>query len=187
MPAHVEIRGTESFRRTARKLKEAGDGRLTREMAKKMRTAAKPAVDDAQRSVRGLATAANGRGGGGQARREHAMSRVRKKTNRTRQRAFEGRGLRATVGRALQTQTRARGQTASVQIKVNKSLLPANQRKLPAHMNTGRWRHPVFGRPVWVTQTTNPPKWFDRPMSRHGRRIRNRAVEAVDEIKRKIK
>lgn len=186
MPARVEIRGTEDFRRAAAKLKAAGNGKLTREMGKKMKVAAKPAVDDAQRSVRGL-NSAGVRGGGGQQRREFALSKTRKVTERGRKRAFEGRGLRASIARAVQTQVRSGKRTAGVRIRVNKSRLPASQRSLPGHMNRGKWRHPVFGNTSrWVGQTTTPPGWFDRPMRKHGPKVRNGAVKAVKEITREI-
>lgn len=32
-------------------------------------------------------------------------------------------------------------------------------------LNTGRWRHPVWGRGPWQTQTV-PPDWFDDPPQR---------------------
>lgn len=186
MVARVEIRGTAEFRETARKLKAAGNGKLTREMAKRMKIAAKPAVDDAQRSVKALRTTGS-RGGGGQSRREFALSKKRKLTDRVKQRAFAGRGLRSSVARAVQTQVRSGGRSASVRIRVNTGLLPPDQRKLPRYMNQGRWRHPVFGnRHSWATQTTTPPEWFDRPMRKHGKPIRDRAVDVVGEINREI-
>ncbi|PXY25149.1 hypothetical protein BAY59_24290 [Prauserella coralliicola] len=186
MPARVEIRGTDEFRRTAAKLKAAGNGKLTREMGKRMKAAAQPAVEDAQRSVKALRTTGS-RGGGGQQRREYAMSRARKKTDRAKRKAFEGRGLRSSVARAVQTQVRSGARSASVRIRTNSSRLPANHRQLPLYMNQGRWRHPVFGnRSNWVGQTVKPAEWFDRPMRRHGAKIRNRAVGVVGDINREI-
>jgi hypothetical protein len=186
MPAQVEIRGTAEFRRVAAKLKAAGNGTVAREMAKKMRTAAQPAVEDAQRSVKATAAAAGSRGGGGQARRAYTQSRRRKVTERAKRAAFEGRGLRATIARSLTTSVRAGGASASVQIKTRTAMLPPDQRTLPSYMNVGRWKHPVFDPARWVTQTVTPDQWFDRPMRRHGPRVRDEAVEVIDEINRKI-
>jgi hypothetical protein len=155
-------------------------------MAKRMRTAAKPAVEDAQRSVRALATKSS-RGGGGQARRAFAESKARRKSGAVKRRAFANRGLRNSTARAVRTQVKSSKRSATVRIRVQGSLLPPDQRDLPSYMNSGRWRHPVMGnRRVWVTQTTSPRRWFDAPMSRHGGTIRDRAVEAVDQIQRDI-
>ncbi|PXY21122.1 hypothetical protein [Prauserella muralis] len=185
MPAYYEIRGTGDFRRAARRLKEAGNGQLTRRMSRGMRTAAKPAVDAAQRSVRSLEASAT-RGGGGQARREFALGRKRKKTETARRKAFEGRGLRSSTARAIGTQVRSSGQSASVRVRVNTRQLPPDQRTLPAHMNEGRWRHPVFGGDRWVTQTVSRDEWFDEPMREHGPKIRQGAAKVVDDILREI-
>lgn len=186
MPARVEIRGTADFRRTAAKLKAAGNGQLTRRMAREMREAARPAVADAQRNVQSVRSGST-RGGGGQQRRAYALSRARKKTERAKRKAFEGRGLRASVARAVQTQVRSSGRSAAVRIRTNSRLLPEDQRKLPGYLNAGRWRHPVFGnRDAWVTQTATPDEWFDDAMRRHGRKVRTRAVGVVDQIKREI-
>lgn len=188
MPARVEIRGTEEFRRTAAKLKAAGGGKVVREMAKKMKTAARPAVEDARRSVKATSARAS-RGGGGQARRAHTQSssRRRKVTERAKQKAFEGRGLRATIARILTTIVRTTGSSAGVQIRTRAAMLPQDQRRLPMHMNTGTWKHPVFGNPTrWVTQTVSPPEWFDRPMRAHGPKVRDKAIEVIDEINRDI-
>ncbi|MFF5988137.1 hypothetical protein [Prauserella flavalba] len=186
MPARVEIRGTDEFRRTAAKLKAAGNGQLSKRMAKEMRAAAQPAVRDAQTAVKAIKSAST-RGGGGQQRREYALSRKRKRTERAKKAAFEGRGLRSSVARAVGTQVRSGGRSASVRIRVNSRQLPPDQQQLPGYMNTGSWRHPVFGnRNTWVAQTARPKEWFDRPMRKHGVRIRRRAVQVVGDIKREI-
>lgn len=187
MPARVEIRGTADFRRVAAKLKAAGDGQLRREMAKSMRAAAEPMMTAMRQAV--MATEAAGvRGGGGQARRAFTEGRSRNRSDRVKRRAFAGRGLRATVGRTLRTKIKTGARSAGVEIRSQVKLMPPSQRKLPEHMNTGRWRHPVFrGRSgPWVTQTVVPPGWFDRPANKGGQKIRNAAGDVVENINRKI-
>lgn len=186
MPARVEIRGTAEFRVVAAKLKAAGNGQLRRELARNMRTAAQPVMRAMQRAV--MATEAAGvRGGGGQQRREFTVGRARRATERTKRRAAAGRGLRATVGRTLRTKVSTGARSARVEIRSDTKLMPQNQRKLPRHMNTGKWRHPVMGnREVWVAQTVTPPGWFDRPARRHGGEIRDSAVDVVNDINRRI-
>jgi len=186
VPARVEIKGTRDFRVVAARLRAAGDGRLRREMARRMRTAAQPAVTAAQREVLGLSNQAS-RGGGGQARAAHTLSRARRVTERTKARAYAGRGLRATVARATRVQVALGGRSAGVRIRTQTRHLPPDQRRLPRHLDRGQWRHPVFGnRDAWVTQTASPPGWFTTTMRRHGPRIRARAGEAVDAIAQQI-
>ena len=186
MPARVEIRGTKEFRAVAAKLKAAGNGELRRELARNMRAAAEPVVTAMRQAV--MATDAAGvRGGGGQQRREFTVGRARRNTERVRRRAAAGRGLRATVGRTLKTKVGTGARSAKVEIRSQVKLMPPNQRKLPRHMNVGKWRHPVMGnRDVWVGQTVTPPGWFDRPAASGGRRIRASAVDVVNDINRKI-
>ncbi|MEV5538476.1 hypothetical protein AB0L13_16595 [Saccharopolyspora shandongensis] len=187
MPARIEIKGTGDFRKAAAELKAAGDGRLRREMGRNMRTAARPAVNAAQDNVRSLKASATGRGGGGQQRREHAMSRTRSRSERAKRTAFEGRGLRATIARAVRLQMSTGARSASVRIRTQTRFLPEDQRKLPKYMDDGRWRHPVFGnRDRWVTQTARPLGWFDRAMRRHGPKVRDGARKAIDDIISKL-
>lgn len=187
MPARIEMKGTAEFRETAAKLKAAGNGQLSRKMAREMRSAARPAVNDARQSVRSLSSSADGRGGGSQARAQHTASRSRSKSERGRDKAFAGRGLRETVARAVRVQVSAAARSASMRIRVQTRHLPPDQRTLPRRMNEGRWRHPVFGnRAAWVTQVVNPKGWFDRPMRKHGRKVRDEAVSVVDDINRTI-
>lgn len=186
MPARVEIRGTQDFRRAAADLKAAGDGRLRREMGRQMRTAAKPAVDAAQDNIRSVASTA-ARGGGGQVRREYALSRTKSRSERVKRKAYEQRGLRATIARAVRLQMSTGARSASVRVRTQTRHLPEDQRKLPAHMDDGRWRHPVFGnREAWVTQTARPAGWFESAMLRHGPKVRDGAVKAVNDIINKL-
>ncbi|SDZ55141.1 hypothetical protein SAMN05216215_10973 [Saccharopolyspora shandongensis] len=187
MPARVEIKGTGDFRKAAAELRAAGDGRLRREMGRNMRAAARPAVNAAQDNVRSLKAPATGRGGGGQQRREFAMSRTRSRSERAKRKAFEGRGLRATIARAVRLQMSTGARSASVRIRTQTRFLPEDQRKLPKYMDDGRWRHPVFGnRDRWVTQTARPAGWFESAMRRHGPRVRDGAAKAVNDIINKL-
>lgn len=87
----------------------------------------------------------------------------------------------------MKTKVSTGGRSATVEIRSMVKLMPPNQRKLPRHMNIGKWRHPVMGnRAVWVGQTVMPPGWFDRPATRGGSKIRDSAVDVVNDITRKI-
>lgn len=186
MPAGYDVRGTAEFRRTAAKLKTAGAGQLRREMTKQMRTAAHPAIDAAQDNIRDV-DSQGVRGRGGQQRREYTLERSKSQSERVKKRAAEGRGLRATIARAVRLTSQSTGSNASVRIEVNSKLLPNDQRELPFYINAGQWRHPVFGnRHSWVTQTATPRGWFDRAMRAHGGRVRQGARSALASINRKI-
>lgn len=182
MAARIEIRGTRDVTLAAKKLKAAGKGKLVVKMNRAMKMAAKPVQQDVQREVKAL-DSQGVRGGGGQARRAFDVSRSRRTTERVRARAASRRGLRATIARATRIEASAGGRTARLRIRINRAMLPPDQRRLPRHLNKGRWRHPVFGnRKRWVGQTANPPGFFDRPTSRGGPRIRNAAVDAVNDL-----
>ena len=188
MAAYLKVVGTGQFEQLARDLKAAGDGKLRREMAKAMKSAAKPVEDDAKSNVQGISTtAARGGARARAARTAHRLRNRRKVTDRAKLNAHRGSGLRASVARTVQTQVRTGGNSASVRIRSNAGLMPADQRKLPMYMNTGRWRHPVMGnRDAWVTQTVSPAGWFDRAMDRGGPKVRDEAVKTTERFIRQL-
>jgi hypothetical protein len=183
MPARIEIRGTRDVTLAAKKLKAAGKGKLVPKMNRAMKLAAKPVQQEIQTEVKALDSRA--RGGGGQARRAYDVSRSRRTTERVRARAAARRGLRATVARATRIEASAGGRTARLRIRVNRNMLPPDQRKLPRHLNRGKWRHPVFGSDRWVEQTVKPG-YFDRPTASGGPRIRTAAVGAVNDLLKEL-
>lgn len=181
----VIVTGTQEFRRVSAQLKAAGDGRLVREMRRGMRRAADPMLREAKANVLGL-NVKGARGSGRRDRYEHALSRSRKVTEAVKQRAARGRGLRSSVANATRIEVTG-GANAGVRMRTNTRMMPADQRKLPAHLNTGRWRHPVFGnRSSWVTQTAAAAGWFDRSTVTHGPRIRDGARDVLDNIIERI-
>lgn len=179
MPTGVKIHGTDAFHRVARQCKEAGRGDLTRDMSRAMRQAAEPAKAEMQSTVRGLPTLGRGGASARAARAGHALRRRKKLTERIKQKAHQGSGLRESAARTLRVAVSTSARSAAVRIKAQQSLMPPDQRKLPRYMNRGSWRHPVFARPTrWATQQV-PPGWFDRPAKRHGPRVRDEAVKVV--------
>ena len=187
MPVGIRITGGEELHRVAARLKQVEGGKqVLRELTATMRRSAKPALQDAQRAVLGIQSAGI-RGGGGQARRAFAESRARRLTAGVKQRAFAGRGLRMTTSRSLRTVVRTGARSASVRIEADPKRMPRNQRTLPGHMDTGKWRKPVFGnREVWRTQTVTPAGWFSDTVPRHGRRIQHESFETIDTINRRV-
>lgn len=91
---------------------------------------------------------------------------VSKVTTRRLRSTIKRSGLRDSAARALKIEYRERATSSrpflGVRIRMSASSMPPDQRRLPKHMNYGRWRHPVFGdRDAWVTQTALPVGWFD--------------------------
>ncbi len=180
MVVQVKVVGTAQFQKLARDLKQAGDGRLTRNMGKAMKRAAEPAMEDMRNTVRGLTTLGGGGRGGASARaaRSAHFLRKRKPTAKALAKARAASGLRAAAANTVSASVRSGGRSAGVYIRSRASLMPGGQQKLPMYMNRGQWRHPVFGGDRWVTQVVTPG-WFDKPARRHGPRVREEAFRVV--------
>jgi hypothetical protein len=67
-------------------------------------------------------------------------------------------GLRARMQKATRLSVITAGKSASVSILVDPKKMPDGEKALPAYMEgtKGRWRHPVYGHDVWVTQDSHP-------------------------------
>ncbi|WP_132123133.1 hypothetical protein [Actinocrispum wychmicini] len=139
MATSVTVTGTEQFRDIAVRLKEAGHGELRRELARAMRDAAAPVVQDAQERVRSLPVVGVGGGASARAARSrHALRGRRVLSDRVKMRAHLRSGLRDTIARAVRAQVSTSGESARVRVQVHKTVLPPRQRTLPGHLNTGR-------------------------------------------------
>lgn len=187
----IEIRGTAEFRQLAKKLKAAGsDGKgLRREMTKGLRKAAQPIVEQAQQNARGLPvaghpvgqTGSRGGRGGASARAARAAAGLgkRKAGDRAKLKAHRGAGLRQHVARTVSAKVQASAKGASLRVRSDGKKMPVDQQSLPAAMNRGEIRHPVFGnRRVWARQTM-PPGWFDRAGRSKGPAARDQAADQV--------
>ncbi|MCK2242144.1 MULTISPECIES: hypothetical protein [unclassified Crossiella] len=186
----MRVFGADRFKVVAAKLKKAGHTGIYRSLAKAIRVSTKDAVDDVKRTVESLqidGQGSGGRGGGARARSAHALSKRRKISAAARAKAQAGSGLRASVSRAIRTHIRASGRpTAAVRIKVERNLMPPDQRKLPGHMEKGSWRHPVFGNQQnWVAQTSTP-NWFKGTLRKHGPAVRREIDRQVTAAIRSI-
>lgn len=128
-------------------------------------------------AVRGLAS----KGGGGQSSARRAGFALARDMRRSRKgltdkrilKATKGLGLRAAAAGALKMEYRERATSRrpflGARIRMSASAMPPEQRRLPKHMNYGRWRHPVYGNRdgQWVTQTALPVGWFDGTFAEH--------------------
>ncbi len=204
MVGRVLIQGTEELRDLIKKLREAGQKDVLNALRRGIRTASKGAMDDVSNVVRGLDITgeqvpdrlragkvrttgqASRTASGRQARLTYDVRRSKGDLGRSIERAMGRAGLRDTVARALTMQISGGKASASVRIKVNSKALPPDQRSLPALMEKGHWKHPVFGnRDVWAGQRSTPD-WFEGTLRKHGPDVRSAINTEVSAALRKI-
>jgi len=138
----------------ARDLKVLGDGHMAKDLYRALRESGLPIVEDVRAAVLAIPSKSDGPT---VARSRRAMARFGKSKARFKTMAkFERKaGLRETIARAVKQSVSASGGT--ITIKVDADMLPNNQRMLPWDLEgVSRWRHPVYGHDVWVTQSSHP-------------------------------
>lgn len=75
-------------------------------------------------------------------------------------------GLRQRIGRAASARTVNEATGPALIVGIQRSVM-GQQRSLPGHINTGQWRHPLFGNKlVWVTQVSGGRNWFTNAVHR---------------------
>lgn len=173
------ITGIDQCRVIAARLKAADDGKLLRkQMTKRLREVAQPAVDDVKQAVMNVQS--KGVSGGGSLRRAQIYAQRYKRTPKG------GTGLRASVARCVKSRISIRADGISLKFVVDSAGMPYTQRKLPKYLdNKGRWRHPVFGhRDRWVGQTGQ--EYFENTLRRREQDIRDGVSGAINDFVREI-
>lgn len=172
MAIKASVTGQAELAALARRLKEAGDKGLKKELGKGLKKAAKPAVAKVQAAVRALDV--RGTRGGGKAARLRHKAKARGK----------GR-LRETIARATIAEVKTTG-TARVTIRTRARNLPPDQRRLPRYLDREKgWRHPVFGnREVWVSQRGGP--YFSVTLRRETPAVRTEVIQAMRRVASQI-
>lgn len=95
-------------------------------------------------------------------------------------------GLRAAIARATKVSIRTTGKRAGVAIRASKLGMPRGFRNAPKRLNAkGGWRHPVYGRDVWVSQL-GKPGWFDDTIATFKPEAVVAAKRAMVEIAKRI-
>lgn len=96
--------------------------------------------------------------------------------------------LRASIARATRLQIQMSGRWAGVTVRVDPKKMPPGMHNLPAYLEGmepfGRWRHPVFGRDVYVGQRPKP--YFYAIANRYVEPVQRATAEALDSIRRQI-
>lgn len=91
-----------------------------------------------------------------------------------------GPSLRAAIAAATGLQIRLSGNSAGVSVRTKKTPGIRKFAMAGRQMNRESWRHPVYGRAVWVTQLGRPG-WFDNTTAEHRPAITAGVVRAVEE------
>lgn len=171
----VSAQGAGQLQELSRALRAAGRGELRKKLRREIADAGRPVVAEVREAVLRLPVKGT-RGGGGAARRGHAVGRTRTPRSAAAAAAREH-GLRRSVAAATSLSITARG----IRIVVSGAKLPPQQRSLPRHMDSPKgWRHPVFGRDVWVHEQAGP--WFASTIGRRAPVFRTAVLKAMDAV-----
>jgi hypothetical protein len=97
----------------------------------------------------------------------------------------QGRGrLRRQIAASTSTQVRTRGRDAGVNVRVSRARM-GEKAALPKLMNQGSWRRRVYGRDVWVQQTSRAG-WFESSIRRSEPRARKEVHKVLNDIEKKV-
>ena len=170
MPVSLTIKGADKLRTMARKLREASNVELPRELQKAIREASKPTLRAIQESARHINTKGIPKPGAKHSFRGPSASK----------------GLRQKIAEAVVADVQTGGDDPRVQFRVSQAKLPDNIKQMPRKFDAGgTFRHPVMGnREVWVSQTGDP--WFWPPIRDHIRDFRAEIDKALDNVARKL-
>jgi hypothetical protein len=161
---NVRITNTGQLLQLQRRLRAAGNESLRASMQRRVRRAAEPLRDDLKSGIRG--NPIRGTGGSGAP-------------------STDPRPLRATIAAAIRISVRNTGGGAGARVWIDKGALPADYRTLPNHIESGSWRHKVFGnRRVWTTSYSSP--WWDKTVQKHEPRMRAEIERVLDDVRNRL-
>ncbi|MFJ8555312.1 hypothetical protein [Streptomyces sp. NPDC093676] len=167
MARDVRILNTGSLLELSRALRAAGGENIRQSMHRRIRRAAEPLRDDLQDAIRGLDIRSQGR------------------TGRPGGPSPNGRPLRETIAAAIRISVRT-GSNPGATVWIDKGRLPPDMKNVPAQLNSGRLRHPVFGnRRRWVNQYASPP-WWDSTVRQHQARMEQEVARVLDDVRRRL-
>ncbi|MFB7285434.1 hypothetical protein [Actinacidiphila glaucinigra] len=161
----VRITGTGQLLELQRKLRAAGHENIRASLQRRIRRAAEPVRDGLQNRVRTLQIRSQGRRVSGGP-------------------SPNTRPLRATIARAIRISVRTTG-TVGARVWLDKSQLPPNMRNVPARLNEGRLRHPVFGnRKRWANQYADP--WWESTIRKHQAQMEREVARVLDDVRNRL-
>lgn len=164
----VQITGTGQLLELSRRLHSAGGPRIRQNMQRRIRRAAEPLRDDLQQTISSLPIDSQGRKAGSRGGSSPTT-----------------RPMRATIAEAIRISVRTSGNPGA-RVWIDRSALPTDLRGMPAALNSGRIRHPVFAnRRRWVQQNTTP-LWWDKTVRRHTPRMTAEVARVLDDVRRQL-
>ncbi|WP_406398814.1 hypothetical protein [Streptomyces uncialis] len=163
---YVQLTGTGDLLELSRRMRAAGGPRLRQNMSRRVRRAAEPLHRDLQTAIATLPISSQG-------------GRSRGGPSPT------SRPLRATIAAAIRISVRT-GAAPGARVWIDRAALPADLREMPAALNRGRVRHPVFGNRRRWTQQTAPPLWWDRTVRQHMPRMQTEVTRVLDDVRRQL-
>lgn len=203
----ARIEGSDEFRLAGARIKAAGNKDLKGRVNKAIKQAMDPAAAEVRSHIKALkfqespAAVKKAAGQGPSAatvaraartaeKRKASIAKTAEKSGRSHQQIHaevlakilgKGKsGLRESIAAAVKVSVTAN----DVTVKISKTALPADQQSLPRAIEKGKWRHPVFGRKVFVTQTAKP--FFYGTLNARKDEFRSAIVEAVNTIIKEI-
>lgn len=167
MTRDVRILNTGSLLELQRRLRAAGGENIRSSMQRRIRRTAEPLRDDLQSSIRGLNIRSQGRSG------------------RSGGPSPNTRPLRETIAGAIRISVRT-GSNPGATVWIDKGRMPPDMKNVPAQLNSGRLRHPVFGnRRRWANQYASPP-WWDDVVRQHRPRMEREVARVLDDVRRRL-
>lgn len=164
----VQITGTGQLLELQRKLRAAGNENLRASMQRRIRRAAEPMHSDLRQTALNLRISSQG--GSGRSRPSPTT-----------------RPLRATIAAAIRISVRTTAGGAGARVWIDQSRLPPDLKNMPASLNSGRIRHPVFNnRHRWVNQYVTPSPWWDSTVRRHQPRMWAEVRRITDDVKSRL-
>lgn len=155
----VELRSGRDLARITRELRKMDDKEVLKRFRRELRAAARPVVPMVRASIRAIPSS----------------------------RPYTAAGLRGRMAASTALEIKTSGRQAAAIVRVDGRKMPAKAKALAAYMEGSkpRWRHPVYGRDVWVTQPPHP--YFYRLMRTAGRGTRAAVNRVMDQISRDIR
>jgi hypothetical protein len=161
MPVSIELEPGDDRQITAlaRNLKQLGDGKeVAKEFRKALQKSTQPALVKAKQAALNLPSQDKTKG---------------------------AEGLRRRIVRAMSIQVKLTGDPR-VAVRISKPSL-GTQRNLPRLMNTGTWRHPVYGNTkVWVPETSRA-NWFDDVMKDSAPDVKRELESTIDIFEKRLR
>lgn len=90
------------------------------------------------------------------------------------------------IARAVAVSVKLTGRTQMVALRVMAKKMPGGQGNLPGYTTgAGRWRHPVYGRDVWVSQP-GWGDWWGPVAARFGRAASSAVGAGIDRVAKRL-